>query len=181
MRAFEVVDADGERVRVTAGSDPELFWALRGGGGDFALITSIELNLFETPHLYGGQIVWPADRTGEVFDAFRSITAGAPRELPVWINRTAPPPPSVAEPYLLHLLGLRLPHLAEAVRGRQAALVARLGGAVSGRKPYTFLAPGGSAAQAFPADTLARLRRIKRERDPGHVFRANFPVPGRTS
>jgi FAD/FMN-containing dehydrogenase len=282
VRAFEIVDADGEQVRVTAESDSELFWALRGGGGDYALITSIELALYPAPSVYGGRIVWPAARTAAVFEAFRQITADAPRELSVWINRVAPPPPAppmvtvdvtylggeaeakallavfdeiggslsdsrglmdladlgtiaaepiepspmlartelltgldeatlatladadlapllnlqvrhlggalaeadpaggaggaLAEPYMLYLLGLRLPHLADAVRGKQAALIEALGEAVSGRKPYTFLAPAENAAQAFPAGTLARLREIKRHRDPYGVFRANFPV-----
>ncbi|MER5999716.1 FAD-dependent oxidoreductase [Nonomuraea angiospora] len=279
VRAFEIVDADGEQVRVTGDSDADLFWALRGGGGDYALVTSIELALYPAPSVYGGRITWPAARAGAVFDAFRRITADAPRELSVWINRMAPPPPApplvtvdvtylggdaeakallaafdeiggslsdsrgsmdiadlgtiaaepvepspmlartelltdlpvqalaeaelapllnlqvrhlggalaeadpaggaggaLAEPYMLYLLGLRLPHLADAVRARQAALVEALGQAVSGRKPYTFLAPADDAAQAFPADTLARLREIKRRRDPYGVFRANFPV-----
>ncbi|MEV4108413.1 FAD-binding oxidoreductase [Nonomuraea sp. NPDC049695] len=282
VRAFEIVDADGRQVRVTGESDGELFWALRGGGGDYALITSIELALYPAPSVYGGRIVWPAARAGAVFDAFRQITADAPRELSVWINRMAPPPPAppmvsvdvtylgedaeakallaafdeiggslsdsrgvmdiadlgtiaaepvepspmlartelltgldaatletlsgadlapllnlqvrhlggalaeadpasgaggaLAEPYLLYLLGLRLPHLVDAVQGKQAALIAALGQAVSGRKPYTFLAPGENAAQAFPADTLARLREIKRRHDPYGTFRANFPV-----
>ncbi|GAA2277405.1 FAD-binding oxidoreductase [Nonomuraea roseoviolacea subsp. roseoviolacea] len=282
VRAFEIVDADGEQVRVTAESDGELFWALRGGGGDYALITSIELALYPAPSVYGGRITWPATHAGAVFDAFRRVTADAPRELSVWVNRMAPPPPApamvgvdvtylgddaeakalltafdeiggsvsdtrglmdiadlgtiaaeptdpspmlartelltgldeatldtlagadlapllnlqvrhlggalseadpaggaggpLAEPYLLYLLGLRLPHLADAVRGKQAALVEALGQAVSGRKPYTFLAPGDHAAQAFPAGTLARLREVKRDRDPYGVFRANFPV-----
>ncbi|MFI9847558.1 FAD-binding oxidoreductase [Nonomuraea sp. NPDC051941] len=279
VRAFEIVDADGKQVRVTGDSDADLFWALRGGGGDYALVTSIELALYPAPSVYGGRITWPAARAGAVFDAFRRITADAPRELSVWINRMAPPPPApplvtvdvtylggdaeakallaafdeiggslsdsrgsmdiadlgtiaaepvepspmlartelltdlpvqalaeaelapllnlqvrhlggalaeadpaggaggaLAEPYMLYLLGLRLPHLADAVRARQAALVEALGQAVSGRKPYTFLAPADDAAQAFPADTLARLREIKRRRDPYGVFRANFPV-----
>ncbi|MEV4224247.1 FAD-binding oxidoreductase [Nonomuraea sp. NPDC049725] len=279
VRAFEIVDAAGEQVRVTAGSDADLFWALRGGGGDYGIITAVELDLYEVPGLYGGRVVWPAERTGEVFEAFRAITADAPRELSLWLNRTAPPPPAPAtvgidvtflggaaeaedllaplaaiggslsdsrgpmdvadlgaiaaepvdpspmlartelltalpvdvladadlapllnlqirhlggalaearpdggpggalgEPYLLYLLGLRLPHLAEAVQAKQAALVAQLGEAVSGRKPYTFLAPGESATQAFPAEVRARLERIKRERDPGGVIRANFPI-----
>ncbi|MFC7108167.1 hypothetical protein ACFQQB_51825 [Nonomuraea rubra] len=64
------------------------------------------------------------------------------------------------------------------MRGKQAALIAQLGEAVSGRKPYTFLAPGESAAQAFPPEARARLARIKRERDPGGVVRANFPITG---
>ncbi|WP_214325730.1 FAD-binding oxidoreductase [Nonomuraea sediminis] len=284
VRAFEIVDADGQIVRVTGESDAELFWALRGGGGDYALITSIELALHPAPSVYGGRIVWPAARAAEVFDAFRQVTANAPRELSLWINRMAPPPPApamvsvdvtylgedaeakallaafdgiggslsdsrglmdladlgtiaaepiepspmlartelltgldeatldtlagtdlapllnlqvrhlggalaetdpaggaggaLAEPYMLYLLGLRLPHLTDAVQAKQAALVEALGQAVSGRKPYTFLAPGDSAAQAFPSDTLGRLREIKRLRDPYGVFRANFPVLG---
>jgi hypothetical protein len=47
---------------------------------------------------------------------------------------------------------------------------------VAGRKPYTFLASGETAEAAFPAATLDRLRAVKRSRDPGGVFRANFPV-----
>ncbi|WP_199235120.1 hypothetical protein [Kribbella sp. VKM Ac-2568] len=48
--------------------------------------------------------------------------------------------------------------------------------AVSGRKPYTFLAPGEEAAQAFSEPALARLHELKRARDPHNLFNANFPV-----
>ncbi|MEE2037091.1 FAD-binding oxidoreductase [Nocardiopsis sp. CT-R113] len=54
VRAFEVVDAEGERARVDAVSDPDLFWALRGGGGDFAVVTAMEFDLYPAPELYGG-------------------------------------------------------------------------------------------------------------------------------
>ncbi|MFE5284969.1 hypothetical protein ACFRAQ_08370 [Nocardia sp. NPDC056611] len=53
-----------------------------------------------------------------------------------------------------------------------------LGPSVTGAKPYTFLAPGESAAAAFDTNALARLREIKRNRDPHNVIRANFPVLG---
>ena len=66
MRAFDVVDAAGERRTVTATSDPELFWALRGGGGDLAVVTSMETGLVEVPALSGGRIVWPASHAGRV-------------------------------------------------------------------------------------------------------------------
>ncbi|MFC7718189.1 hypothetical protein [Nonomuraea recticatena] len=84
---------------------------------------------------------------------------------------------AVAEPYLLYMLGLSLnPQLAQAVTSVQDRLVRALDGYVSGRKAYTFLAPGERAADAFPEETAARLREIKRARDPQRVIRANFPV-----
>ena len=91
MRAIDIVDADGEPGRVTAESDPELFRALRGGGGDFAVVTALELELCPAPVLYGGRVTWPEYRTREVYDAFLEITAEAPREPSVWINRFQPP------------------------------------------------------------------------------------------
>ena len=44
--------------KVTQASDPDLFWALRGGGGDFGIVTAVELELFPAPELYGGRLVW---------------------------------------------------------------------------------------------------------------------------
>ncbi|MGK5558808.1 FAD-binding oxidoreductase [Actinomadura kijaniata] len=84
VRAFDVVTADGEPARVTADSDPELFWALRGGGGDFALVTAVEFDLHPAPVLYGGRMTWSADRAPAVLDAYREVTADAPDELTVW-------------------------------------------------------------------------------------------------
>ncbi|HLU99167.1 MAG TPA: FAD-binding oxidoreductase [Thermobifida alba] len=281
VRSFDIVDADGGRARVDAASDPDLFWALRGGGGDFALVTAVEIDLHPAPGLYGGRLVWPAERTAEVFEVFREITETAPRELSVWFQRLqfpdapplvavdaaylgdaeagraalarldgiggavadtrtvlsadrlgeitaeptdpvpglghaellcgldeqtvravvdspvaplltiqvrhlggalAEPRPGcgargpVAEPYLLYLIGLGLPHLREAVAGRMTELVEALDGRTGTAKPYTFLAPGERAADAFDAPTLDRLRTIKQDRDPHGVFRANFPV-----
>ncbi|MFC5834190.1 FAD-binding oxidoreductase [Nonomuraea insulae] len=87
VRSFEVVRADGEPATVTAASDPDLFWALRGGGGDFALVTAIEFGLYPAPSLYGGRVMWPGHRAREVFEVFRHVTADAPAELAVWFNR----------------------------------------------------------------------------------------------
>jgi FAD/FMN-containing dehydrogenase len=83
---------------VTAETDPDLFWALRGGGGDFAVVTALELDLQPAPQLYGGRMLWPADRAPEVFDAFRAVTADAPEELTVWVDLLQFPeaPPFVA-------------------------------------------------------------------------------------
>ncbi|WP_433368973.1 hypothetical protein [Streptosporangium sp. CA-115845] len=69
---------------------------------------------------------------------------------------------AVAEPYLLGLLGLGLPHAADATRAKQAEVVADLDAYISGRKPYTLLSPGDTAAKSFSGSALARLREIKR-------------------
>jgi FAD/FMN-containing dehydrogenase len=86
VTAFDVIDAEGHRARVTAESDAELFWALRGGGGDFSIVTALEFDLHPAPDLYGGRMLWPADRAPGVLAAFRDITAGAPHELTVWVD-----------------------------------------------------------------------------------------------
>ncbi|PWV72748.1 FAD/FMN-containing dehydrogenase [Nocardia neocaledoniensis] len=87
VTALEIVDAAGERQRISADTDPELFWALRGGGGDFGIVTALEFDLFELPQLYGGRVSWPADRTAEAFETFTALTTGAPAELSVWLQR----------------------------------------------------------------------------------------------
>jgi len=84
--SFDVVDADGDRVTVTATSDPELFWALRGGGGDFAIVLGVTISLFEAPELYGGQLLWPIEDAPAVLRAFRDLSAVAPRELTMWAH-----------------------------------------------------------------------------------------------
>ncbi|MVU81847.1 FAD-binding protein [Nocardia sp. ET3-3] len=281
VRAFEIVDAQGRPARVTADSDPDLFWALSGGGGDFAVVTGLEFELFPAPGLYGGRVMWTADRLPQVWDAFRELTSQAPEELSVWFSRfqfpqapemvgldlaylgdpergralvsvldaiggavadkrtvmsvadlgditTEPTDPSLAmtrgellaeltpaaekiildttlapitsiqvrhlggalarpaagargalsESYLVSTLGIGLPQLREAVQAKLTGLTAELGDHITGKKPFTFLAPGESAADAFDAATLDRLRAIKRDRDPRTVIRSNYPVLG---
>ncbi|MFI9510022.1 FAD-binding oxidoreductase [Nocardia sp. NPDC052566] len=280
VRAFEIVDADGRQARVTAESDPELFWGLRGGGGDVAVVTAIECELFPAAGLYGGRVLWPGERTREVFAAFQELTASAPAELSVWLHRIQPPGGAplvgldaaylgdpeagkallavldslggtiadtrgvvpladfggicaeptdptpaltrgalltdlgdavaellidgpiaplvslqirhlggaltepvatpgargpVAEPFLVNLLGIGLPHLADAVLARQRELLDALSGH-TGPTPYTFLAAGDRAASAFDDPTVARLRALKQARDPHGTFRASFPL-----
>jgi FAD/FMN-containing dehydrogenase len=98
VRALDVVDSDGEPTTVTADSDSELFWALRGGGGDFALVTAVEFDLLPAPDLYGGRMMWPAARAEDVFAAFRDVTVSASDELSIWVSRLQFPqaPPMVA-------------------------------------------------------------------------------------
>ncbi|MEV4258200.1 FAD-linked oxidase, partial [Spirillospora sp. NPDC049652] len=67
-------------------SDPDLFWALRGGGGDLAVVTAVEFDLHPAPELYGGRMLWPADRARAVLDAYREVVGAAPDELTAWFE-----------------------------------------------------------------------------------------------
>lgn len=80
VRAFEVVTADGEVRRVDAEHDPDLFWALRGGGGSFAVVTAIESALFPIPEVYAGALFFPLERAREVLNAWARWTDTAPAE-----------------------------------------------------------------------------------------------------
>jgi FAD/FMN-containing dehydrogenase len=81
VRAFDVVTAAGEPLRVDAHTEPELFWALRGGGGRFAIVTALEVEAHPVAEVSGGMIVWPAERAAEVLEQFRRWTWGAPESL----------------------------------------------------------------------------------------------------
>ncbi|WP_066941394.1 FAD-binding oxidoreductase [Microtetraspora fusca] len=86
VTALDIIDADGHPRHITAGTDPDLFWALRGGGGDFAIVTALELALHPAPHLYGGRMLWTAEHAPDVMDAYRQITATATDELTLWLD-----------------------------------------------------------------------------------------------
>jgi hypothetical protein len=81
VEAIELVTADGRHVRVDAASDPELFWGLRGGGGQFGVVTAIEFKLYPVEELQGGALMWPADRAREIFAAWREWSATVPDEV----------------------------------------------------------------------------------------------------
>jgi len=81
VRALDVVLASGERRRVDADAEPELFWALRGGGGRAAIVTALELELHPVDQVSAGMLVWPAEHVGEVLGRFRAWTQQAPESL----------------------------------------------------------------------------------------------------
>lgn len=84
--AFDVVAADGRAHHVTPDSDPELFWALRGGGGDLAIVTAMELRLHPAPIVFGGRQLWPAVHAHKVAEVYRSMTEVAPQALTLWLE-----------------------------------------------------------------------------------------------
>lgn len=77
----EVVTADGRQLRAASDENADLFWALRGGGGNFGVVTSLELRLHEVgPQVLSGQIIYPFDNAGELLRFFRDFMAEAPEE-----------------------------------------------------------------------------------------------------
>ncbi len=297
VRAVELVTADGEARRVDADADPDLFWALRGGGGSFGAVTAIEFDLFELPEIYAGALFWPAAASTEILQAYREWAHDAPEELTSIIRLLRLPPlPEVPEPlrdtpvidlgfayagdpaageelirplrelaptmidtcgtvsatelgslhgdpeqpvpglgnhtllreltpetvdalidvaghesgspllavelrqlggalgradegsgalaaldgdYVLYGVGVPMtPELGKAVPERLRAVIEAVGPWTTGGSYLNFGdAPGEDTARAFDADTYARLRGVKRDYDPGDMFRSNHPVP----
>jgi FAD/FMN-containing dehydrogenase len=92
---MEVVTADGRLVRASEEQNADLFWGLRGGGGNFGVVTGIDYALHAVgPEIVGGLVAWPASEARDVLGLYRTITESAPRELTlVSIMRPAPPAP----------------------------------------------------------------------------------------
>ncbi len=103
LLAVDLVDATGTSRTVTAESDPDLFWALRGGGGDFGVVTAVEIALYPAPELYGGRLAYPGEQAPDVMRAWAEVTRTAPDELSTWAM-------------LMHLPDL--PQIPEEARGK---------------------------------------------------------------
>jgi FAD/FMN-containing dehydrogenase len=99
VRAIELVTATGEARTVDAANDPDLFWALRGGGGGYAIVTALQVELLPYAEAYGGALLFPAELGAEAVRAYRDWAAAAPEEATTCIRFITPPPiPDVPEP-----------------------------------------------------------------------------------
>lgn len=153
-----VVTADGAARGVSTTSEPDLFWALRGGGGNFGVVTAFEFKLHPVgPELYAGLVVYPFAQARQVLRAWRDFTASTPDELSVWtVLRKAPPLPFL--PAAVHgteVVIFPLVYCGDVEAGRRAAApVLQFGdpiGTALGPTPYTafqsafdpLLTPGG--------------------------------------
>ena len=99
VTAIDVVTADGELVHATADSEPDLFWALRGGGGNFGVVTSIEFRVFPIPELAGGIAIWDGAHADAILGAWQAYTRTAPESV-TSCGRILelPPLPDIPEP-----------------------------------------------------------------------------------
>jgi FAD/FMN-containing dehydrogenase len=99
LEAVEIVTADGEARTSSRSANADLFWAIRGGGGNFGVVTRFTYQLHQVgPDVYGGLIAWPFERAGDVLSAYAAVTRSAPAELAVWlVLLRAPPAPFVPQ------------------------------------------------------------------------------------
>lgn len=99
LEEVEIVTADGAVHRASRSENEDLFWALRGGGGNFGVVTEFVFRLHEVgPQVTAGLIAWPANEADGVLDLYRTLTASAPPELTaVVLMRNAPPAPWMPE------------------------------------------------------------------------------------
>jgi FAD binding domain/Berberine and berberine like len=82
VSAVELVTADGQIRRATRESEPDLFWAVRGGGGDFGIVTALEIELFPMTEVYAGVLWFPIERASEVLHTWAELAEqGLPDEL----------------------------------------------------------------------------------------------------
>jgi FAD/FMN-containing dehydrogenase len=112
LESAEVVTASGEVLHANAAEHPDLFWALRGGSGNFGAVTRFEFRLHPVgPNLLSGLVVYPVAEGKSVLQQYRDFVAKAPDDLNVWaVLRKAPP----------------LPFLPEKVHGREVVVLALL-------------------------------------------------------
>src|SRR5215208_6682952 len=98
LLAAEVVTAAGEIVRASADENPDLFWAIRGGGGNFGVVTSFEFRLHEVDTVIAGPTFWTLEQSAEVLSAYREFIGGAPRDLNgFFLYGSVPPGPQFPE------------------------------------------------------------------------------------
>ena len=99
VREADVVTADGELLRVSAYEHPDLFWGLKGGGGNFGVVTSLEFALYPLTHVYGGNLFYPVERAPEVLDLYSRWIEALPDEMTTAVAfLNFPPLPMIPEP-----------------------------------------------------------------------------------
>ncbi|WP_238010087.1 FAD-binding oxidoreductase [Dactylosporangium sp. AC04546] len=140
ITAVELVTATGERVRADAGHEPELFWALRGGGGNFGVVTAVEFELFPIERAYAGLLVWDWTHAERVLPAWVSWAADAPDEITTALRMVQLPEPPAPLP------GRQLVVIDGATLGDPGVLA-----------PLRALGPSLDTFATVPAEHLIRL------------------------
>lgn len=98
----DIVLADGSFVTANATENPDLFWAVRGGGGNFGVVTSFEYQLHPISTVYGGPMLWPMERAPELLEIWRDFILEAPEDVNGWFAfLTVPPSPAFPEKFHL--------------------------------------------------------------------------------
>jgi FAD/FMN-containing dehydrogenase len=135
----ELVTADGRFVRATRHEEPDLFWALRGGGGNFGAVTAIEFELIPLTKVYAGMMLWPVERAREVMQGWREWTQTAPETVTTSFRIMHIPP---------------IPEIPEFLRGRSVVLI---DGASLGQEADAAAAIAALRAMEPEMDTFAMI------------------------
>lgn len=99
VRSVELVTADGEVTTASPEENPDLFWAIRGGKGNFGIVTALEFDLVELPEFYAGALVYPGAKAAEVLRGYQEWTKTLPDEMGTSIAfMRFPPMPEIPEP-----------------------------------------------------------------------------------
>jgi FAD/FMN-containing dehydrogenase len=100
VTAIELVNGTGEQIRVDAQNEPDLFWALRGGGGSFGVVTALEFDLLPLRQVFAGALFFPAEQASEVLHGWNEWTNSVPEEM-TSAGRlfNFPPIPEMPEPF----------------------------------------------------------------------------------
>lgn len=150
LESAEVVLASGEVVHASATQHPDLFWALRGGGGNFGVVTRFEFRLHPVgPDVLSGLIVYPISEAKSVLQKYRDFVAKAPDELSVWtVIRLAPPLPFLpAEVHGKGIVALALLYAGDPKQGEPLVEPLRRFGTVLGE--HVGVQPYSAWQQAF--------------------------------
>jgi len=145
LLSVDLVTADAEQMHVNAETEPELFWGLRGGGGNFGIATALEYRLHPVgPMVLGGPIFWPLDEAPRVFHVLREYAPDAPDELGITIGMASAPPLPFLPPerFGKPVAGLVLVWTGDLAEGERAiAPLRRIGTPIAdGVRPTPYLA-----------------------------------------
>ena len=152
VTAAEVVTPDGRLVRTDAGHEPDLLWAVKGGGGSVGVLTALEMTLYPVRELYAGALFFPIHRSSQVLHTWREWTGTVPDEV-TSLGRILRLPP--------------LPEVPERLRGRSFAMVeaAYLGDAVAGAKLIRPLRQLGPELDTFAMIQPSQLKQLHMDPD----------------
>jgi FAD/FMN-containing dehydrogenase len=146
VAGMDIVTADARIVRASTDENTDLFWGLRGGGGNFGVVTGIDYMLYPVgPEIVGGVVAWPASEAPRVLELYRKLTETAPPELAlVALMRPAPPAPWL--PKDMHgkpIVAILACHSGRPAEGEKAVVPIKSFGQPIGdvlvRRPYTQL------------------------------------------
>jgi FAD/FMN-containing dehydrogenase len=121
VRGVDLVTADGRLRQVTADTEPELFWAVRGGKGNFGVVVGMEFDLVPVSRLYGGGLFFPAEATAEVLHAYQEWVPGTPENLTSAVLMIEfPPIPEIPELFRgKYLVNVRIAYTGSAEEGER--------------------------------------------------------------